>query len=154
MNTDLVLRHIQNTAIQFISYRGRLDALVGFIAQSMGDSAPPRPELEHYLIQESTQKALLEYEVGLWKNLVGDWSLVSLATPPTIEAMRYRLAQFPTSNTQCRWCGQDAKRMDHYELVKELDIYGHPVHNSRCHKICLAPWLSMRRQVARTGEHA
>lgn len=152
MNTDLINRHIQAVAIQFISYRGRLDALVGFIAQSMGEQAPPRPELEHYLIQESTAKALLEYEVGIWKNLIGDWSLVSLATPPTIEAMKYRLAQFPTSNTQCRWCQQDSKRLAHIELVKELDIHNEPVHNSRCHKICMAPWRSMRRQVQRAGE--
>lgn len=152
MNKDLILRHIQAVAIQFISYRGRLDSLAGFVAQSMGIDAPPRPELEHYVIQESTRDALLAYEVGLWKNHIGDWSLVSLATPPTIESMRYRLAQFPTSNTQCRWCHQDAKRLDHIELLKELNIYGEPVHNSRCHKICMAPWLSMRRQVARKGE--
>lgn len=154
INTDLINRHIQAVAIQFVSYRGRLDSLAGFIAQSMGENAPSRPALEHFLIQESTQKALLEYEVGIWKNQIGDWSLVSLATPPTIEAMKYRLAQFPTSNTQCRWCGQDAKRMDHIELIKELDIHGEPVHNSRCHKICMGPWLSMRRQVARKGELA
>lgn len=154
INVDLVNRHIQAVAIQFVSYRGRLDSLAGFIAQSMGEQAPSRPALEHFLIQESTQKALLEYEVGIWKNHIGDWSLVSLATPPTIEAMQFRLNKFPTSNTQCRWCGQDGKRLAHLELVPELDIYGEPVFNSRCHKICMTPWLSMRRQVTRKGEHA
>ncbi|MFT5314847.1 MAG: hypothetical protein ACI9UK_000672 [Candidatus Krumholzibacteriia bacterium] len=149
MNIDLINRHIQAVAIQFISYRGQLPALAGFIVHSLGDQAPSADVLIHYLRKEETQKALLDYEVGLWKNSIGDWSLVSLATPQTIEAMKYRLEQFPTSNTQCRWCLQDAKRSGHIDHIPELDINGEPIHRSRLHRICMKPWLAMRVQVAR-----
>ncbi|WP_433737435.1 hypothetical protein [Pseudomonas putida] len=151
MNTGLVNAHVQECAIQFISYRGPLNKLVGFIAHSMGDSAPSLEELTHYLQKETTHTELLKREVGLWKNTTGDWSLVSLATPQTIEAMRYRLEHFPTSNTQCRWCLQDSKRLAYIDLVPEKDIHGLPVHRSLLHKQCMRPWLTMRQQVARAG---
>jgi hypothetical protein len=146
---ELILRHTQAVAIQFISYRGSLDALANFVAHSMGEAAPSMEEITHCLKKAETHKELLRYDVGLWRNTLGDWSLVSLATPPTIENMRYRLDRFPTSNTQCRWCLQDSKRLVHLDLIVEKDIRGEPVHNSRCHVVCMRPWLTMRQQVAR-----
>jgi hypothetical protein len=144
--------HVQAVAIQFISYRGDITALAKFVAASMVTGAPDLEALIHYLRKESTHKELMEqYEVGLWRNTTGDWSLVSLATPPTIEQMKYRLDNFPVSNTQCRWCLQDAKRLSDLELVSELNLHGQPVHRSRLHPICMRPWLSMRTQVARAG---
>lgn len=150
MNKELINRHIQAVAIQFISYSGTLSALAKFITHSMGDSAPSLEEVTHYLSKEETQKELLKWEVGLFKNTIGSWSLVSLATPPTIEGMRYRLDHFPVSNTCCRWCLQDAKRLAHIELVPELNIHGLPVHRSLLHRGgCMQAWLTMRNQVAR-----
>lgn len=151
MNAELINRHVQAVAIQFISYRGDLFALAGFVRHSMGADAPNIEELIHYLRKEETHNELLNWEVGLWRNTIGDWSLVSLATPPTIEAMRYRLDNFPISNTQCRFCLQDAKRLAHIDLVIERDIHGEPVHRSLLHKQCMKPWLAMRIQVARAG---
>lgn len=148
---ELINRHVQAVAIQFISYRGQLPALAGFVAHSMGEQAPPIDEIVHYLQKEETHRELAIWEVGLWKNTVGDWSLVSLATPPTIEGMRYRLDHFPISNTQCRWCLQDSQRLAHIDLVVERDIHGEPVHRSLLHKQCMKPWLTMRTQVARAG---
>ncbi|MWV11165.1 hypothetical protein F3I62_03560 [Pseudomonas sp. R-28-1W-6] len=146
-----IAAHVQAVAIQFISYRGDITALAKFVAASMVTGAPSIADLVHYLRKESTAKELQEYEVGLWRNTAGDWSLVSLATPPTIEAMKYRLDNFPVSNTQCRWCLQDAKRLADLELISEIDLHGLPVHRSRLHPQCMRPWLSMRTQVARAG---
>ncbi|WP_095143966.1 hypothetical protein [Pseudomonas sp. Irchel s3b6] len=140
---------IQEVAIQFISYRGELTSIAKFATASMGDSAPDLEELIHYLKKAETHTELVNHGVGLWRNTDGSWSLVSLATPPTIEQMRYRLEHFPTSNTQCRWCLQDAKRLAHLDLIVEKDIRGEPVHNSRCHVVCMRPWLTMRNQVVR-----
>lgn len=140
---------IQEVAIQFISYTGELQTVAKFVAASLGEPAPNMETLTHYMRKTETHAELVKYGVGLWKNTNGSWSLVSLATPPTIEQMRYRLEHFPTSNTQCRWCLQDAKRLAHIDLVPELDICGEPVHNSRLHKVCMRPWLTMRQQVAR-----
>lgn len=152
MNTELINRHILNVTIQFISYRGQLPTLAGFVAHSMGDQAPAIDELIRYLQRAETHAELLSWEVGLWKNTIGDWSLVSLATPPTIEGMRYRLDNFPIStSTQCRFCLQDSKRLAHIDLVPERDMHGEPVHRSLLHKQCLKPWLAMRTQVARAG---
>lgn len=151
MNVELINRHIQAVAIQFISYRGDLIALAGFVRHSIGDTAPDIEELIHYMRKEETHKELLNWEVGLWRNTIGDWSLVSLATPPTIEQMRYRLNEFPISNTQCRFCLQDTKRLAHIDLIVETDIHGEPVHRSLLHKQCMKPWLLMRTQVARSG---
>jgi hypothetical protein len=141
---------IQEVAIQFISYNGELQALAKFVAAPMGETAPDMETLTHYMRKPETHTELVKYGVGLWKNTNGSWSLVSLATPPTIEGMRYRLEHFPTSNTQCRWCLQDAKRLAHLDLVQEKDIRGEPVHNSRCHVACMKPWQTMRNQVARS----
>ncbi|WP_160106159.1 hypothetical protein [Pseudomonas izuensis] len=150
MNNELINRHVQAVAIQFISYRGTLDALANFVAHSIGDSAANMAELTHYLGKEATHKDLLNWDVGLFKNTAGDWSLVSLATPPTIEGMRYRLEHFPTSNTQCRWCLQDAKRLADIDLAPEKDIHGLPVLRSLLHPGgCMKAWLTMRNQVAR-----
>ncbi|OPK06784.1 hypothetical protein [Pseudomonas sp. VI4.1] len=149
MNNDLINRHVLNVTIQFISFRGTLEAFVGYVTHSMGDSAPSIADVIHYLIKAETHKELLNWDVGIWRNTDGSWSLVSLATPPDIEQMRYRLEHFPISNTQCRWCLQDAKRLADNDLIVEKDIKGLPVHNSRCHKICMKPWLTMRNQVAR-----
>lgn len=151
MNAEFVYKHVQAVSIKFISYRGQLHALAGFIRQSMGDSGPSIEWLVHILQKERTQKELLDWEVGLWKNSIGDWSLVSLSTPPTIAQMKARLDEYPASNTQCRWCLQDTHRMGHIELINELDVHGIPVHRSRTHKVCMRPWLSMRVQVARMG---
>jgi hypothetical protein len=143
---------IQEVAIQFISYNGELSSIAKYAAASLGDSAPSMDELTLYLRKAETHTELVKYGVGLWKNTNGSWSLVSLATPPTIEGMRYRLEHFPTSNTQCRWCLQDAKRLAHIDLAPELDIRGEPVHNSRLHKGgCMKAWLTMRNQVARAA---
>lgn len=140
---------IQEVTIQFISYNGELQALAKFVAASMGATAPDMEMLTHYMRKEETHKELVKYGVGLWRNTNGTWSLVSLATPPTIEVMRYRLEHFPTSNTQCRWCLQDSKRLADIDLIVEKDIRGEPVHNSRCHAACMKPWTTMRNQVAR-----
>jgi len=139
---------IQEVCIHFISYNGTLESIGKFVASAMTEQ-PDMEELTHYMRKPETHTELVKYGVGLWKNTNGSWSLVSLATPPTIEGMRYRLEHFPTSNTQCRWCLQDAKRMADIELVPERDIRGEPVHNSRLHKICLRPWMTMRQQVSR-----
>lgn len=146
-----ILAHIQAVAIQFISYRGDITQIAKFVAASMVTDAPSLDEIVHYLRKESTHKELVEYEVALWRNTIGDWSLVSLATPPTLEQMKYRLDNFPVSNTQCRWCLQDAKRMADIELIAEIDLHGLPVHRSRYHRQCAKPWQYMRTQVARAG---
>lgn len=141
---------IQEVAIQFISFNGTLEAIGKFVAASMDEQAPDMETLIHYLKKPETHTELVKYGVGLWKNANGSWSLVSLATPPTIEQMRYRLEHFPTSNTQCRFCLQDSKRLADLELIVEKDIRGEPVHNSRLHRGgCMKVWLTMRQQVAR-----
>jgi hypothetical protein len=149
MSDEIINRAIQEVAIRFISYRGDINKMATFVAHAIGVAAPDLQTITHYLRKEETQVELLTYDVGLWHNTVGDWSLVSLATPPTIEAMRYRLEHFPPSNTCCRWCSQDARRLAHIELIPERDIYGLPVHRSMLHKHCQKPWLTMRNQVAR-----
>lgn len=149
MNTELVFRHVQNVAIQFISYRGDIRAMASYAGASMGNAAPEIEQLTNYLRKPETHEELLKWDVGIWRNTTGDWSLVSLAAPSSIEQMKYRLEHFPTSNTQCRWCLQDAKRSAHIELIPEKDIHGNPVDNSWLHKQCMRPWLTMRNQVAR-----
>ncbi|WP_104960909.1 hypothetical protein [Pseudomonas sp. XWY-1] len=149
MNDESINRHIQAVAIQFISYRGDIRAMASFIAASMGDAAPDIELLTNYLRKPEIHEELIKWDVGIWRNTTGDWSLVSLAAPSSIEQMRYRLEHFPTSNTQCRWCLQDAKRLAHIELIPEKDIRGEPVDNSWLHKFCMRPWLTMRNQVAR-----
>ena len=149
INAELNLRHTQTVCIQFISYRGTMEALAGYVTHSMGEQAPSITDVIHYLIKAETHKELLNWDVGIWRNTDGSWSLVSLATPPDIEQMRYRLEHFPISNTQCRWCLQDAKRLAHIDLIAEKCIRGLPVFNSRCHVACMKPWLTMRNQVAR-----
>lgn len=150
MNNEKINAAAQLCAIQFISFRGPMFSLAGYVRQSMGDNAPSLAEIVHYLQKEETHNELLKWEVGLFKNTIGDWSLVSLATPPTIENMRYRLEHFPVSNTCCRFCLQDAKRLAHIDLVPELDIRGEPVPRSLLHRGgCMQAWLTMRTQVAR-----
>lgn len=150
---ELFLRHTQAVCIQFISYRGPIEAIGTYVAHSASDEATiNKEELIHYLRKGETHKELLRYDVGLWRNTIGDWSLVSLATPPTIENMRYRLDHRPPSNTCCRWCLQDSKRLAYIDLVPEKDIHGLPVHNSMLHPGgCMKAWLTMRNQVARAG---
>ena len=149
MNDPVLNRAIQEVSIRFISYRGDINTMATFVAHAIGAAAPELATIVHYMRKEETHAELLRYDVGLWRNTIGDWSLVSLATPPTLEAMHYRLVHFPPSNTCCRWCGQDSRRSAHIDLVPELDIHGLPVHNSRLHKHCLKPWMVMRNQVAR-----
>ncbi|KXK67632.1 hypothetical protein BC89_30350 [Pseudomonas monteilii] len=151
MNQEIILRHVQAVAIQFISYRGDIRAMASYVGASMGNIAPEIEQLAGYLRKPETLEELLKWDVGIWRNTAGDWSLVSLAAPSSIEQMRYRLEHFPTSNTQCRWCLQDAKRLAHIELIPERDIHGSPVDNSWLHKHCMRPWLTMRNQVARAG---
>lgn len=149
MNNPVLNRAIQEAAIRFISYRGDINTMATFVAHAIGAAAPDMETITHYLRKEETHEELLRYDVALWRNVIGDWSLVSLATPPTIEAMRYRLAHFPPSNTCCSWCGQDSRRLTHINLIPEKDIHGLPVHNRMLHKQCMKPWLTMRNQVAR-----
>ena len=149
MNKPVLNRAIQEVAIQFISYRGDITALATFVAHAIGAAAPDLETITHYMRKEETHIELLNYDVALWRNTIGDWSLVSLATPPTLEQMRYRLEHRPPSNTCCRWCGQDNKRLAYIDLIPEKDIRGLPVHNSMLHKHCQKPWLVMRNQVAR-----
>ncbi|MDM9599227.1 hypothetical protein QTN23_06965 [Pseudomonas shirazica] len=151
MNAESINRHVQATAIQFISYRGDIRTMASYVGASMGDIAPDIEQLAGYLRKPETHEELLKWGVGIWRNTAGDWSLVSLTAPSSIEQMRYRLEHFPTSNTQCRWCLQDTKRLAHIELIPEKDIYGNPVDNSFLHKYCMRPWLTMRNQVARAG---
>ncbi|KAL0630441.1 hypothetical protein Q9L58_010713, partial [Maublancomyces gigas] len=154
MNNPMLNRAIQEVAIKFISYRGDIKAVASFVAHAIGAAAPDLETITHYLRKEETHVELLTYDVALWRNIIGDWSLVSLATPPTIENMKYRLDHFPPSNTCCRWCGQDSRRLAHIDLVVEKDIHGLPVHRSMLHKHCMKPWLAMRNQVARANAKA
>lgn len=150
MNNEKINAAAQEVAIQFISYRGPMFSLAGYVRQSMGDTAPPLAEIVHYLQKKETHEELLKWEVGLFKNTIGDWSLVSLATPPTIGQIKYRLEHFPVSNTCCRFCLQDAKRLAYIDLVPELDIHGVPVPRSLLHPGgCMKAWGEMRTQVAR-----
>jgi hypothetical protein len=149
MNDPSLNRAIQEVAIRFISYRGDISQLATFVAHAIGAAAPDMETLTHYMRKDETHTELLNYDVALWRNTIGDWSLVSLATPPDIAQMRYRLDHFPPSNTCCRWCGQDSKRLAYIELTPEKDIAGLPVHNSMLHKYCAKPWLVMRNQIAR-----
>lgn len=149
MSNPTLNRAIQEVAIQFISYRGGIHTMATFVAHAIGAAAPDLATIVHYMRKEETHTELLNYDVALWRNVIGDWSLVSLATPPTLEAMRYRLEHFPPSNTCCRWCGQDSRRLAYIDLFPEKDVYGLPVHNSVLHKHCQKPWMVMRNQVAR-----
>lgn len=151
MNNPVLNRAIQEVCIRFISYRGDINTMATFVAHAIGTAAPDLETITHYMRKQETHEELLRYDVGLWRNTIGDWSLVSLATPPDIGQMRYRLEHYPPSNTCCRWCGQDCKRLAHIDLVPEKDVYGLPVHNSMLHKHCQKPWLTMRNQVARAG---
>lgn len=153
MNAQLINRHVQAVAIQFIAYSAPIDAIAKFVAQSMGDDAPDMAELQHYLRKEETHKQLsAEYEVGLWRGPGDQWRLVSLATPPTIEQIEYRLSTYPTStSTQCAWCLIDEKNRAEYELIKLHDLHGRPVHRRLVHKACYRPWSVMVTQLARSN---
>lgn len=155
MNVHLISRHVQAVALRFCGYSASIENIARFVALSMGDDAPPMPELIHYLRKESTHKELAEnFEVALWKG-PSAWRLVSLATPATIEDMELRLNNYPVdSGTQCAWCM--INEHNHYatELVRMRNLDGSPVHRRSVHKLCYRPWAAMVTQVARANAGA
>jgi len=150
MDNELLYRHVQALAIHFVSYKGPLPALAGFIKHSLGDSAPPISQIEIALRRESVQLELAtSWEVSLFTDTRGLFHLVNISPERDPEIARRRLNNFPTSPSQCRWCLQDSRTLSHLELVPELDIHGHPVHRSRLHKGgCMRAWLLMRDLVS------
>lgn len=142
---------MQAVAIQFIAYAAPLEAIAKFVAQSMADDAPDMPGLIHYLRKEDTHKLLAaEYEVALWRGPGDSWRLVSLATPPTIEAIEYRLGTYPTStSTQCAWCLIDERNHYASELMKVRDLHGEEIHRRLVHRQCYKPFTIMVTQLAR-----
>lgn len=152
MNVHLIHRHVQAVAIQFGAYAATIESIAKFVALSMGNDAPDTETLLHYLRKEETQKELAQnFEVALWKG-PSQWRLVNLATPPTIEGMELRMANFPVSTaTQCAWCMIDEKNHFATELVKMRDLHGNPVHRRLVHKQCYRPWSVMVTQLARSN---
>lgn len=151
MDNELLCKHLQALAIHFVSYKGPLPALAGFVKHSMGEFAPPISLIEIALRRESIQKELIDWEVSLFSDTRGLFHLVNVSPERDVEIARRRLNSFPVNTSSCRWCRADSRTLSHLELVPELDIHGHPVHRSRLHRGgCMRAWLLMRDLV----EHA
>lgn len=151
--TDAELRiigYVQHVARRFIAWRGSLDALIPFISHSMGSDAPPAERLDSFLRRPETQRILqADYETALWKATDKTYRLVALAVPTDPEVARRRLARFPSSTNQCRWCQIDEKNFSPLELKPELDIRREQVPASYLHPNCQRSWLHMRALVER-----
>lgn len=153
MNTALINRHVAAVAIQFAAFAASLESIARYVAMSMGDDAPPLPELMHYLSKRETQYVLAaDFEVGLWVGPGRMWRLVSLSTPPTMEAIEHRLNSFPDSvSTQCAYCLIDEKNHYATELVKVYDLRGNPIHRRVVHRACYTPFTVMLQQYERVN---
>lgn len=153
MNTTLINRHVAAVAIRFGAYAAPIESIAKFVALSLGDEAPELPTLVHYLRKEETRELLASnYEVGLWCGPGDQWRLVSTSTPPTLEAIKYRLSAFPDSTgTQCAWCLIDEKSNHASELIVIRDLHNAPIHRRLVHRACYHPWMIMVSQAARAG---
>lgn len=148
----LVNRHVTAVALQFSAFAAPLESITRYVAMSMGASAPPLPELQHYLSKQETHDVLAaEFEVGLWVGPGRMWRLVSLSTPPTLEAIEHRLNTFPDStSTMCAWCYIDERNHYAIELIKVFDLHGEPIHRRLVHRQCYKPFTVMVQQLERS----
>lgn len=148
MNTQLINRHVAAVAIQFAAFAAPLESIARYVAMSMGDDAPPLPELMHYLSKQETHDVLAaQFEVGLWCGPGKMWRLVSLATPQTMNAIEHRLNSFPDSvSTQCAYCLIDEKNHYSTELVKIYSLHNEPIHRRMVHRQCQKPFMVMLQQ--------
>lgn len=149
MDEEKIYAHVQAVARQFNAWRGNLPALVEFVRYSMKADAPPADRLDIFLRKETTQRALIGYEVGLWRATDKTYRLVSLAVTSDPEVARRRLNYRPFSTDQCRWCHIDERRLAPLELKPELDIHRNLVPASYLHPICMHSWLLCRALVER-----
>lgn len=151
MNTALINRACTNVAIQFGGYAAPLESICKYVAIALGEDAPDMARLIHYLSKEETQKVLAaEHEVGLWQGAGMMWRLVSLTTPPTLEAIERRLNSYPDStSTQCSWCYVDERNHYSTELVKIYDLHGEPIPRRLVHRQCQRPFAAMLQQFQR-----
>ena len=156
MNTQLVNRACTNVAIQFGGYAAPLEAIARYVALALGEDAPDMARLIHYLSKEETHKVLeAEHEVGLWCGPGKMWRLVSLTTPPTMEAIERRLSQYPDSaSTMCAWCYIDERNHYATELIKVFDLHGEPVPRRMVHRQCFKPFSVMLQQFERSKKNA
>lgn len=146
---EKVFAHIQAVARQFNAWRGTLPALIEFVRYSIGPSAPTAEQLDNFLRRESTQRTLVNYEVGLWRATDKTYRLVSLAVPTDPAVAQRRLQYRPLSTNQCRWCHIDEKSFANLDLRPELDIRRELVPASYLHPQCTHSWLLMRALVER-----
>lgn len=151
INKQLVNRHVTAVALQFSAFAAPLESIVRYVAMSMGEAAPPLPELQHYLSKQETHDVLAaEFEVGLWVGPGRMWRLVSLSTPPTLTAIEHRLNSYPDSvSTQCSYCLIDEKNHYSTELIKLFDLHGEPIHRRLVHRQCFKPFSVMLAQMER-----
>lgn len=151
MNIALVNRACTNVAIQFGGFAAPLESIAKYVTLALGDDAPDMARLMHYLAKEETQEVLeAEHEVGLWRGPGKMWRLVSLTTPPTMEAIERRLSSYPDStSTQCAWCLIDERNHYATELVKIYDLHGEPIQRRMVHRACYKPWMVMVNQFER-----
>ena len=149
MDEAKVFAHVQAVARQFNAWRGTLPALIVFIRYSMKADAPPADRLDHFLRKESTQRALIDYEVGLWRATDKTYRLVSLAVTSDPAVAQRRLNYRPLSTGQCRWCHIDERSLASLELKPELDIHRNLVMASYLHPVCMHSWLLCRALVER-----
>lgn len=145
-----ILAHTQAVARNFLAWRGSLESLIPFIVYSMGTDAPSPEDLDLFLRKESTQRLLQsKYETALWKATDKTYRLICIAIPLDPEVVKRRLARFPTSTNQCRFCQIDEKSFAYLELKPELDIRRELVPASYLHPHCQRSWLLMRALVER-----
>lgn len=151
MNIALINRACTNVAIQFGGFAAPLESICKFVAIALGDDAPDMARLIHYLSKEETQEVLAaDHEVGLWRGPGNMWRLVSLTTPPTMEAIERRLSQYPDStSTQCAWCLIDERNHYATELVKVYDLHNEPIPRRMVHRACFKPFSVMLNQSER-----
>lgn len=149
MDEEKIFAHVQAVARQFNAWRGTLPALIEFVRYSMKDAAPPAERLDSFLRKETTQRALVNYEVGLWKATDKTYRLVSLAVTSDPAVAQRRLSYRPLSTNQCRWCHIDERRFASVDLKPELNIHRELVPASFLHPICMHSWLLCRALVER-----
>lgn len=150
MDEQKIYAHVQAVTRQFNAWRGTLPSLIEFVRYSMKDDAPPAERLDNFLRREATQRALIGYEVGLWRATDKTYRLVSLATPSDPAVAQRRLEYRPLSTNQCRWCHVDERGLAPLELKPELDIHRNLVPASFLHPVCMHSWLLMRALVERS----
>lgn len=148
----LALAHVQTVARQFLAWRGSLEALIAFVAYSMGESAPSPERLDNFLRRESTQTTLAgQYETALYRATDKTYRLICLATTTDPVIACKRLAHRPASpGTQCAFCLIDEKGFASIELQPELDVYRLLVPGRYLHRCCQRPWARLRALAERT----